>query len=204
MVGGSSVNINYFKFRKLNSNKKKLHFTFIGRLLKSKGIDSFLETIEKYFYNKELFEFSVIGDYENINDFNYKIFKLLKENHIINYYNHQNDIREFIYNSDCIVLPSYREGTSKVLLEAMSCGRPIITTNVPGCNYLTNNDKNGILCEKDNIVSLKNSLLKFKNLSNHERNELSINARNFIIKNFDEKFVIERYINLIKKLNESK
>ena len=54
------------------------------------------------------------------------------------------------------MLPSYREGTSKVLLESMSCGRPIITTNVPGCNYLTNNNKNGLLCEKNNIKSLKN------------------------------------------------
>ena len=199
IVGGSGVNIDYFNFKKINFNKKT-NFTYIGRLLKSKGIDTFIETINKYFLNNNLIEFTIIGDYENKKDFNYNLFKKLKDNKIIKYYKHQNNIKKFIYNSECIVLPSYREGTSKVLLESMSCGRPIITTNVPGCNYLIDNNKNGFLCEKNNIKSLKQSLINFINLSNKEKNQLSLNSREFIIKNFDEKNIIERYINIVKKI----
>ena len=199
IVGGSGVNINYFKYKKINFNKKT-NFTYIGRLLKSKGIDTFIETIDKYFSNNNLIEFSIIGNYENKKDFNYKLFKKLKDNKIIKYYNHQNNIKNYIYNSECIVLPSYREGTSKVLLESMSCGRPIITTNVPGCNYLTNNNKNGFLCEKNNIKSLKKSIISFINLSDKEKNQLSLNSREFITKNFDEKNIIERYISIVNKI----
>ncbi len=199
---GSGVNIEYFTYKKLNNNQK-YQFTYIGRLLTSKGIDYFLKTIELYFLDKSDIEFNVLGEFEKKDDFNYILFKKLLNQKKLKHYNHRDDIREIIYKSDCVVLPSYREGTSKVLLEAMSCGRPIITSNVPGCNYLVNNNKNGFLCNINNPYSLKNKIIEYQALNSEIKKKMSINCRKFVELKFDEKLVIKSYYNIIKKLDEN-
>ena len=200
---GSGVNLEYFEYKKLKNNKK-CTFTYIGRLLKSKGINYFLNTIKLYFNNTNNIEFCILGEFENINDFDYNLFNELKNSKKIIHYNHHDDIRKIIYKSDCIVLPSYREGTSKVLLESMSCGRPIITSNVPGCDHLVNNNLNGFLCDINDLSSLKNAILKFESLNSDSRQKMSTNCRKFVESNFDENLVINNYCDIIKKLDEHK
>ena len=100
-----------------------------------------------------------------------------------------------------MVLPSYREGTPRSLLEACSIGRPIITTNAPGCKNVIRNNFNGFKCFPRSANSLFIAMKKFINLTHKQRIQMSLNARKFVEKNFDENLVIEKYLNQIKILN---
>ena len=111
------------------------------------------------------------------------------------------NVKTFINKADCVVLPSYREGTPKTLLEAASLAKPIVTTNVPGCNNIVRNGKNGFLCERKNAADLALSMKKMINLSNDERTRMSNYSRKYVKLKFDEKIVINKYISTINNIN---
>ena len=106
-------------------------------------------------------------------------------------------IHEYISNCHCIVLPSYREGLSKVLLEGMSVGRPIITTNVPGCKQLV--QKNGFTVEPKSINSLLASIIKFINLDNESKLIMGEKSRSIVEQNYNVEIITETYL---QKINE--
>ena len=118
-------------------------------------------------------------------------------------YTHENDKIKFMGKTDNIltvlskvdvmVLPSYREGLSKALLEAASMQLPIITTNVPGCKDVVEDNVNGLLCEPKSIESLKNSMIKMINFSESERIEMGQAGRKIIVKKFSSKIINNIY-----------
>lgn len=112
--------------------------------------------------------------------------------------NFSNDIRKFIYWSNCVVLPSYREGTPRGLLEALSIGRPIITSNAVGCREVILNNKNGFLTKIKDIDSVYLAFKKFHNLDLSSKVTMSKYSRKFVSKNFDEKKVISIYEKILK------
>ena len=125
------------------------------------------------------------------------MFKKLNNQKYIKFFGFVDDVRKIIYDSDCVVLPSFREGTSKVLLESLSCGRPIITSDAPGCSHLVDNFQNGYLCKKNDPYSLNLAINDFLNLNDNNRVKMSKNSRLFVENFFDEKKVINKYIDLI-------
>ena len=90
------------------------------------------------------------------------------------------DINKFINECDCFVMPSYREGTSRSLLEAASVGRPIITTDVPGCNNIVKDGFNGYLCKPKDYLSLYNACEKMLNTSYDKRLYMSLKSNELI------------------------
>lgn len=118
-----------------------------------------------------------------------------QEEGIITYLGANKDVRPFIESSSCVVLPSfYKEGVPRVLLEAMSMGKPIITTNVSGCKELIT-PKIGSMCQAKDSVSLAKSMSKMLHLSPRERIQMKQNARNFVLTKHDKRLIVERYIN---------
>ena len=113
--------------------------------------------------------------------------------------NNTQTVEKFIIKSDCIVLPSYREGLPRVILESLLLERPVITTNVPGCNRIIKNNFNGILCNSRSDISLKKAMEKFINLTKNKRKKMGINGRKFVENEFNEKKVIDTYFKIIKK-----
>ena len=103
-------------------------------------------------------------------------------------------------NFDCIVLPSYREGLSKVLLEASAMGIPSITTNVPGCKHVVDNLKNGFICNVKDVNDLSKNIESFMFLSEEEKKQMSQFAREKAIKEFDENIVIDNYVKAIHSI----
>jgi glycosyltransferase involved in cell wall biosynthesis len=99
------------------------------------------------------------------------------------------------------VLPSYREGLSKVLLESASMAKPIITTNVPGCKEVVDDGINGYLCEPRSIEDLANKMIMMLNLSDEERKIMGQAGRAKMIKEFDEKIVIDKYLEAIEDIS---
>ncbi len=120
--------------------------------------------------------------------------KYINQN-FIKYINFIDDVKTVIIKSDCAVLPSYREGTPKFLLEAISMGKPIITTNSPGCKEVVEEDKNGFLCKIKNSKDLADKIEKFILLDVDKKIEMSRYSREIAINKFDENFVVNIYLN---------
>jgi glycosyltransferase involved in cell wall biosynthesis len=102
-------------------------------------------------------------------------------------------------NADCIVLPSYHEGMSNVLLEGAAMGLPLITTNIPGCKEAVEDGKSGFLCKEKNTESLVSVMERFIALSPEERREMGLRGRVKMINEFDRRIVVEQYIKVINE-----
>jgi len=204
LIPGSGVDLKYFKFYPLKK-KQKTRFILISRILIEKGVIEYLNAAKKIIESYDC-EFILVGSIAENNSSS--ISKIIIDDYvkkgIIKYYGFSNNVKKYINHSDCVVLPSYREGTPRILLEACSMGRPIITTNVPGCKNVVINGYNGFICSARSEISLKKSLLKFLDLNYNEKKKMSFNARKLVEMKYDEKFVIQKYLEKIKYLNEKK
>lgn len=118
----------------------------------------------------------------------------------IQYLGFKTDVIDTIKKSDCIVLPSYHEGMSRSLMEALALGKPIITTDIPGCREMVEEGINGYLCKPRDAHSLENVIKKFMKLSNSERAKMGLESRKIAEKRFDVNNVIKLYDNVVSGL----
>lgn len=197
VVLGSGVDINYFKFSKLT--KKKIIFLFVGRLLWNKGIMKFIEVSNHFKKDKNVL-FHVLGECTgNLkNGITVGYLKNLKKNYNFKYFKFVKDVRPIIKKSTCVVSTSHREGASKVLLESASMGRPLISSNISGAKSIVNNGYNGYTFDLKKKLSLKNKINKFLKLSFSKKQKMSKNSRSLAIHKFDEKRVINKYLQIIR------
>jgi glycosyltransferase involved in cell wall biosynthesis len=111
-----------------------------------------------------------------------------------------NDVRPFIAEADCVVLPSYREGISMILLESASMEKPIIASNVPGCRDIVEHGSSGYLCNVQDVYDLALKMEKMINLTDKERQEMGERGRDHIKREFDENIVLQKYLHTIDLL----
>ena len=119
---------------------------------------------------------------------------------MIRYLGTINDVPLLIEQADCVVLPSYREGLSRVLLEAGSLARPIVTSDVPGCRDVVEDGVNGFLCKVKDAKSLAMQMEKMIGLEPAQRLAMGQKGREKVVKEFDEAIVIEKYQRAIKEV----
>jgi glycosyltransferase involved in cell wall biosynthesis len=117
---------------------------------------------------------------------------------VIDYLGEAQDVRAFIGNADCVVLPSYREGVPRTLMEASAMGRPIVATDVPGCREVVENGVTGLLCEVKSADSLAQQLERLLLSSYTTRAEMGAAGRAKVAREFDENAVVERYKGTIR------
>jgi glycosyltransferase involved in cell wall biosynthesis len=103
------------------------------------------------------------------------------------------DVRPYIADSDCIVLPSYREGLSRSLMEAASMARPIITTDVVGCREVVDHEVNGFLCQAMDAADLADQMIRFLELRPEVRREMGEAGRRKVLSRFDVRDVVRMY-----------
>lgn len=196
VLNGAGVNLNDFYFSEYPDSDDKIHFLFIGRIMKEKGIDELFWAIEKLHKQNNNIVLDVLGGYED----NYQIvINDLVRRGIINYYGVQNDVRPFIKQSHCFVLPSYHEGMANTLLENGAMGRPLITSNIHGCKEAIDGNKNGFLVKVKDKEDLYKKMEYFINLNYKEKKEMGFNSRRHIEKNFNKEKVVEKTINQLFK-----
>ena len=189
-----------------NKNKNKIKFLMISRIIRDKGLIEYSKAT-KYFSDKKNIKFYFAGEFEQKNpskitkiDF----FNILKNSNFI-YLGFKKNVVNIMHNFDCIVLPSYREGLSKTILEAGSKGIPVITTDVPGCRDIIKNNINGILCKPASVKSLVKAIKYFINLSKQKKIEMSNKSIEIIDKKFNQEKVLEIYYkNIISVINKKK
>ena len=118
----------------------------------------------------------------------------------IEYLGETDNVKDFIKNADCVILPSYREGTSRVLLEAASIGRPLIASNVTGCKEIIDHGVNGYLCQPKNVDDLEAKMVDMIKIGFRARCNMGKKSRIKAEQKFDEKFVIDAYVGKINEL----
>lgn len=189
VLHGAGVNLDNFMYRPYPIEKKNIKFLFIGRIMKEKGIDELLDAASKIKEVYPLVEFNIVGPMED----NYKdiINKYSKKN-IIKYYGYQNNVKPFIEECHCFILPSYHEGMANTLLEAASMGRPLITSDIYGCKEAINN--NGYLVKVQDKQDLYIQIKKFIELDYDEKCQMSFNSRKHMENIFDKKKVVNNTI----------
>ncbi len=194
VLHGAGVNLEYYMFEKYPVHDDgKVHFLYLGRIMKEKGMDELFAAAERLFNTEDYHDFVIdlVGFFED--EYKEKV-ENLEEKGMAKFYGFQEDPRPFYVNASCIILPSYHEGMSNVLLEAAATGRALITSDIPGCREAVNDGKTGFLCNKADVQSLYEQMEKFMNMSVEERREMGIRGRQKIEKEFAKDIVVDETI----------
>ncbi|EOD4736808.1 glycosyltransferase family 4 protein [Vibrio vulnificus] len=159
LVSGSGVDLSHYEKEPLSN---KPYFLLIARLLGDKGIREYAQAAAVVKQQYPEAEFHLVGPEDpspdgiqinEVNDWH--------ESGVIHYHGATTDVRPFIKACNIFVLPSYHEGMPRTVLEAMAMGRPVLTTNVPGCKETVVNGENGWLVEKANVEQLAERMIWF-------------------------------------------
>lgn len=201
---GSGVDIDRFKYMSLPTDKDVTRFLFVGRLLRDKGIEYFVDVARemKFKYSGKL-QFSIIGIQAtgNPNAVPTEMLDAWRREKFVTVLEPTNNIEHELAYYDCVVLPSfYGEGMPKSLLEAAACGRPIITTDIPGCRDTILPNETGFLIKPRSLESLSEAIEKFRCLTKSQRAKMGEMARLHAEKNFSDKKNIEKYLIAIDEL----
>lgn len=178
-------------------------FNYMGRVMKDKGIDDYIEAA-KYIKNRyPNTEFNILGFIEPTENHYIDELDELRRQGIVIYRGSQKDVKPWIKRAHAIIHPStYGEGMSNVLLENASCARPIITTDNPGCIETVDPNRSGFVYHGGNTKELINTIESFLKISNDERKQMGIAGREKIEKEFDRKIVVDIYLKEIRKMLE--
>lgn len=202
-VKGCGVDMTRYKASKPKTKNEKTVFTFIGRLLYDKGIYEYVEAAQKLLKTKDFHnvEFQIVGEFDDGNPSMVRKSDLSEwvQNRGINYLGFREDIRPIIDNSDCVVLPSYREGMPRVILEALAMQTPVITTDVPGCRETVVEGENGFLVSVQDSDSLAQAMLMFAELSFEQRVAMGEKAYEMADRYFNSEKISQELFQIISQ-----
>lgn len=203
-VPGSGIDLTKFKPTSFKRNEK-FTFLLISRLITDKGVLEFVDAVKKLRSEGVDANFQVLGAMDPLHKRGIRV-DLIAEwinTGIIEYLGTTNDVRSFIQNADCVVLPSYREGTPRTLLEAASSSKPIIATDVPGCNNVVTHEYNGFLCKLKDADDLAEKMKTMAMLSEEKLKQFGTNGRTKMEAEYDESLVINKYLAVLSELKQA-
>lgn len=196
LLPGSGVNLTRFDVKPYPKDEI-IRFVFIGRIMKEKGIDQYLDAAKAIKQKYPNTEFHICGfceaEYEGkLEEYN--------DNGTVIYHGMIRNVSEFLKDMNCVVHPTYYpEGLSNVLLEGAASGRPIITTDRSGCREVVEDGVNGYMIPQKNSEKLVEAIEKFLSLTNEEKKNMGLAARAKVEREFDRQIVVEAYMKEIKR-----
>ena len=201
LLPGSGVNTAHFHVLPYPTDDG-VHFVFISRIMKEKGIDQYLEAAEVIHEKYPQTHFHICGFCEQA--YEERISELSKKG-IVCYHGMVDDIREILKQTHCTVHPTYYpEGLSNVLLESSACGRPIITTDRPGCREVIDDGVNGFIVNEKDSTDLIEKLERFIQLSHEQKEQMGLCGREKVESEFDRSIVVSKYMAEVSELTKSK
>lgn len=204
LVPGSGIDLK--KFQPVPFRRNKI-FTFllISRLITDKGVLDYIQAVKALQQAGIDARFQILGslDPEHKRGIKVKVVSEWIETNTIEYLGTTRDVRKYIQDADCIVLPSYREGTPRTLLEAASSSKPIITTDVPGCNHVVTNEYNGLLCKMKNSEDLADKMRTLAGFEDARLAEFGRNGRLKMEAEYDESLVINKYLRALESFKQA-
>lgn len=186
VLNGAGVNLNDFSYAAYPENAV-FYFIFIGRVMKEKGVEELFEAMRRLNREGHTCVLHLVGFTEE--NYREEIRKGSQEGWLVDH-GLQKDVRPFIAAADCFVLPSWHEGMANTNLESAASGRPVITTDIPGCREAVEDGKTGFLCEKRNADSLYQAMYRMIVLSREDRIQMGVEGRAHMEKHFDKKIVV--------------
>lgn len=174
-------------------------FILIGRLLRDKGVVEFVEAARQLRTEMPDGRFQLLGPIDDGNRTSVSKAELQSwiAQGVIEYLGTTDDVRPFIAAASAVVLPSYREGMPRSLLEAAAMGRPLIATDVPGCREIVEEGRNGLLCVVKDARSLAAAMRRFAGMSLEDRIAMGKAARRKVQEEFSEERVIRAYLDAL-------
>ncbi|CAD86178.1 MAG TPA: glycosyltransferase family 4 protein [Nitrosomonas europaea] len=198
---GSGIDLNRFVPVPL-PDKTPLRFLLIARMLWDKGVGEFVEAariLKKQGVNAE---FCLLGflDVQNPTAISRQQMDEWIAEGVIRYLGVSDNVAEEIALADCVVLPSYREGIPRTLLEAAAMARPIVAADAVGCRDVVDDSINGYLCRPRDATDLADKISRIVALSCIERTAMGLHGREKMEREFDERIVIDKYLRAIEEI----
>ena len=197
LLPGSGVDLTHFVPYAMpqRASGEPLIALLIGRVLYDKGVGEYVAAAKLLRSEGITARFQILGfmDAKNRTAVDQEAMNKWVSDGTIEYLGASSDVRPHIAAADCVVLPSYREGTSRSLLEAAAMARPLVATDVPGCREAVDDGENGILCRARDSKDLARALRLILNMSPEQRLKMGQAGRRKMASQFDEKLVIESY-----------
>lgn len=194
VLSGAGINLNEYTYEPFPKREER-HFLYLGRIMKEKGMDEWFYAVKKL---KKEYGDQVIFDMVGFFEDEYKeLVEQLQMEGIILFHGFQEDPKPYYAMADCIVLPSYHEGMSNVLLEAAAMGRPVVTSNIPGCRESVIDGKTGYLTEVKNKENLYQNMKKIMECSTEKLEEMGKCGRDYMKKKFSKDKVVDETIKVL-------
>lgn len=189
VLNGAGINLAAYQQQPYPSEDDGIHFLYLGRIMQEKGIDEMLEAGQRL---KNEYGESVVIDFVGFFEDDYKDqIDLLVKRNVIRFHGFCSDPRPFYAQAHCIVLPSYHEGMSNVLLEGASTGRALITSDIPGCREAVSDGENGFLVPVKDSDALYRAMKSFVELTPEKRRQMGELSRIKMETEFDKKQVVD-------------
>ncbi len=195
LLPGAGVNLDYYKYSEYPHNEK-IHFLYLGRLMKEKGMDELFQAVRDLYKKNQNFVLDLVGFFED--EYKETVEKLVSDG-IAVFHGFQKDPRPFYELADCVVLPSYHEGMSNVLLESASIGRPIICSDINGCREAVVENESGYLVTVKDASSLLSAMEKFCDLCTEQRKAMGQRGRKHVEDNFEKSHVVSKTLEAVFK-----
>ena len=194
LINGEGVDVNKYQSHADLTNTP-FTFLFVGRVLWDKGVGEFVKAAQVIKKQHPRVQFHILGQLGANNPACVSIEQMetWEQTRTVKYLGETSNVLPYIERATCLVLPSYREGVSRVLMEAASMERPIIATNVPGCREMVIDGHNGFLCEAQDTNSLIACMMHMLSLSEIELKAFGKNGRTHVLRYFDEQLTISLY-----------
>lgn len=191
VLNGAGVNLEDYPYQPY-PQEGAVRFLFVGRVMHEKGVDELFAAAKrmKQEYGDSV-EFHIVGSFEE----GYKpLMDELEQAGVVKYHGYQSDMKRFYAMASCVVLPSYHEGMSNVLLEAAASGRPLITSDIPGCCEAAEDGVSGYLCPARDADALCEAMRRFVELPENCRGELGRRGRERMEQRFSKTAVVAETI----------
>lgn len=200
LVPGSGIDLQHFYPSPLTREGATTTFLMISRLLKDKGVVEFAEAAAMIRESGVDARFVLVGplDAENRTAVSKDVVDGWVEDGTLTYAGSCDDVRPYLESAHCVVLPSYREGAPRTLIEASAMARPVIATRVPGCTAVVSEGVTGLLCEARDSQSLAGVMQQFLAMTVQERQDMGASGRRKMEQEFDQALVVEAYMRSIE------
>ena len=165
----------------------------VARLIRDKGLNEFIEAAKLLKENG--IEFWILGERGPINKTAIsqdEITRLSKQG-VVDFFERTDDVKSFLDRVDCVVLPSYREGSPRSIMEASSVALPVIVSDVPGCRQVVDNNVTGLYCKVRDSLDLSKKMKVILKMTTNERQKMGQMGRQKMLNQYDESLVLEKY-----------
>lgn len=196
VLSGAGINLSKYTYTDFPKEQSR-HFLYLGRIMKEKGIDEWFYAAErlKAEYGNQV-SFDMVGFFED--EYKEKV-ESLQAQGVIEFHGFKENPIPYYEKASCIVLPSYHEGMSNVLLEAAAIGRPVITSDIPGCKEAVLEGESGFVCPPQDKDRLYETMKRVMDMSDQELTEMGKKGRTHMQNRFEKSAIVEKTVETMRK-----